>query len=182
MTTEDLGKASRAKKERRKARATAEFEVFCPGVLEVLSIGKGDLKLTLDGKNPEDVDRARKLIEEMLAKGYSIFVEGDDGPVRVKRFNPKRMTYIISELVEEEAPAEAQCPSCHKRLAAPKYDLSSGAWPRHRVSRGNSAFCPQEGQPLDAPAVPRDERTRKRERHVPVAGSRATAVGRTAGG
>jgi hypothetical protein len=133
-----VGKASRTKAQRRRARGhEAEFGVFCPGVLEVLSIGKGDLKLTLDGKNPEDVERARSLIEEMLRKGYSIFVETDDGPVRVTKFNPKRMTYIVMD-----APA------------AP--DL--------------------------AEATPPKKAKRPRERHVPVAGSRATAVGRTSGG
>lgn len=116
---------------------TAEFGVFCPGVLEVLSIGKGDLKLTIGGDDPEDTEKARKLIEEMLHKGYSIFVETDKGPTRVKRFNPKRMTYIISEIVDEDTP-----------------------------------------QATKAKRTP----PRKRTTSVPVSGSRATAVGRTAGG
>lgn len=116
---------------------TVELGVFCPGVLEVLSIGKGDLKLTIGGDNPEDTDKARKLIEEMLRKGYSIFVETDKGPTRVKRFNPKRMSYIISEMVEDALP---------------------------------------EATPTKAPA------RKARQRSVPVAGSKATAVGKTAGG
>lgn len=110
------------------------FEVFCPGMLEVLSIGKGDLKLMLDGSSPDDVEKAKALIEEMLRKGYSIFVETDKGPVRVKKFNPKRMTYIVGD--EPEEGAAAPVPSPKKR----------------------------------------------KERQVPVSGSRATAVGRTAGG
>lgn len=116
--------------------AEAEFDVFCPGVLEVLSIGKGDLKLTIGGDNPEDTEKARKLIEEMLKKGYAIFVETDKGPTRVKKFNARRMTYIISEVPDEPAlePAKAK--------------------PARKV----------------------------KETHVPVAGSRATAVGRTSGG
>lgn len=117
----------------------AEFEVFCPGILEVLSIGKGDLKLTVGGDDPEDTEKARRLIEEMLRKGYSIFVETDQGMKRVKRFNPKRMTYVITELTDEaEAPAPAEKPA--------------------KKRRG------------------------RRTSSVPVAGSRATAVGRTAGG
>jgi hypothetical protein len=80
----------------------AEFEVFCPGVLEVLSIGKGDLRLSV-GDNDEDRDRARELIEEMLRKGYSIFVETDDGPEKVVAFNPNRMTYIIQDRPDEVA-------------------------------------------------------------------------------
>ena len=105
------------------------FDVFCPGVLEVLSIGKGDLRLVLSEDNPDDIERARDLIEEMLRKGYSIFVETARGQRRVKRFNPKHMTYVI----------------------------------------------------VDAPdATPPPARDATTE--VPVAGTRATAVGRTAGG
>lgn len=122
---------------------TATFDSFCPGVLEVLSIGKGDLKLMVDVDHPEDVEKARKLIEEMLRKGYSIYVETDGGPKRVKKFNPKRMVYIISEIVEEQTGGET---AARTKTAAGK-------------GRGKIV-----------------------ERQVPVAGSRATAVGRTAGG
>jgi len=133
-----MGRASRAKAERRRSKE-ATFEVFCPGVLEVLSIGKGDLKLTVDVGHPDDVAKARALIEEMLRKGYAIFVETEAGPVRVQQFNPELMSYVIYEVPEPSETYEAA-----KR----------------------------------APRKPR----KARKRHVPVAGSRATAVGRTAGG
>ncbi|QOR55402.1 MAG: hypothetical protein SHS37scaffold145_53 [Phage 71_18] len=132
-----MGRASRAKAERR----AAHIEVICPGMLEVLSVGKGDIKLTLDG-GPGEVENARRLIEEMLRKGYGIFVETDAGLARVKEFNPRRMTYIISEFVDEPEPAA---------------DVAG-----------------------DPPARTAPRRTRKRE--VPVAGSSAKAIGRTAGG
>ena len=125
--------------------AVAEFSVFGQGMLEVLSIGKGDLKLVVGGEDPQDVEKAREVIEEMLRKGYSIFVETDKGLVRVKRFNAKRMTYVISEMPEEEPVAS---------VAAPKEER-----PAPKRSAKGSGF-----------------------REVPVAGSRATAVGRTAGG
>lgn len=132
-----MGKAARlANRERRR---TAEFSTHCRGFLDVLSIGKGDMKLVIDSGHPDDVEKARRLIEEMLRKGYSIFVETDRGPVRVKRFNPKRLTYLIVDEPEPEA----------------------------------------------APAGEKATRPRKaagKLREVPVAGSRATAVGRTAGG
>lgn len=134
-----MGKAARvAGRELRKAHE-AEFGVFCPGALEVLSIGKGDLKLTVDGSNPQELEKGRRLIEEMLRKGYGIYVETDKGPMRVKRFNPKRMTYLI---VDEPDPEAAPVPP--------------------------------------APAKRAGKRAAYRE--VPVAGSRSTAVGRSAGG
>lgn len=138
-----MGKAARLAHRAERKRNEAEFGVFCPGVLEVLSIGKGDLKLTVDSSNPQEREKARRLIEEMLAKGYGIYVETDRGPVRVKRFNPKRMTYII---VDEPDPAAE--PSIAKQ----------------------------------APKRPAKKAAKRATREVPVAGSRATAVGRTAGG
>lgn len=122
----------------------AEFDVFCPGVLDVLSIGKGDMRLQV-GDSAEDRERAKTLIEEMLQKGYSIFVETDKGPVRVKRFNPKRMTYIILDDPEPAKPEKATAAKAPTKKAAKK----------------------------TAKAV---------EKEVPVKGSKATAVGRTAGG
>lgn len=121
----------------------AEFEIVTPGMLEVLSVGKGDLKLQIGGDNPEDTEKARALIEEMLRKGYGIFVETDEGLARVREFNAKRMTYIISEVVVDESETSEE---------------AAASTPPKRRSR------------------------RVADRHVPVAGSRATAFGRTAGG
>ncbi len=131
-----MGKASTAKRLRREALirgGVAEIEVVCPGMLEILSVGKGDIKLSIDPTKPKDVEGARTMIEEMLAKGYGIFVEGPTGRLsRVKKFNPKRLEYVISEVV---------------------------------------------AQPETKPAG-----KRTRERGIPVAGSKAKAIGRTAGG
>lgn len=120
------------------SKDTAQIEVVCPGMLEVLSVGKGDIKLTVGGDDPAEIEKARSIINEMLAKGYGIFVETDDGLTRVKRFNAKRMTYVISEIVDEPAAAD--------KLPAKK--------------RGRKVA----------------------DKEVPVGGSRATAIGRTAGG
>lgn len=132
-----MGRASRLKRQRRESRH-AEIEVISRGVLEVLSVGKGDIKISLDHTNPADVANARKLIEEMLSKGYGIFVETDDGLSRVKKFNPKRMTYVITEVVD-----------------APEASTTDDA-----------------GKPAK----------RTRDKHIPVAGSKAKAIGRMAGG
>lgn len=108
----------------------AEVEVVCPGMLEVLSVGKGDIKLTVGGDDPEEIAKAKAVIEEMLAKGYGIFVETARGLRRVKKFNPKKMSYVIAEVVEAPTP------------------------------KGRRVV----------------------DREVPLAGSKAKAIGRTAGG
>lgn len=137
MTRGSATKARRRDIEARRPRPTdADIEIVCPGMLEILSVGKGDIKLTVGGSDPAEIDKARKIIEEMLRAGYSIFVETDQGLTRVKRFNPRRMTYCIVETAD--------------------------------------------AQPLAA--VPPVKPVRTVERHVPVAGSRAKAIGRTAGG
>jgi hypothetical protein len=143
-------------------REEADICVASVGCLEVLSVGKGDLKLTWDRDNPDDVDKARKTIEEMLRKGYSIFVETDDGPSRVTDFNPKRMTYIITEIADgTELPAAPVRPA-----------LPAGA-----PVKPDEIMSPKKrGRPKGST----NKRTRQRE--VPVAGSRATAVGKTSGG
>lgn len=103
----------RVQRERARREGVAEFEVVCPGMLQVLSVGKGDLRITVSG-TPQDIENGRRVIEEMLRKGYSIFVETDKGLTRVKRFNPKRMSYIVSELAEEPAVEEPEPPAAAK--------------------------------------------------------------------
>lgn len=116
----------------------AEFGVFCAGFLDVLSIGKGDLRLDVGG-NDADRERAKEIIGEMLEKGYAIFVETDDGPVRVMGFIASEMSYLIvdDDQAEPDPPTPDATPAKAKRAAKKK---------------------------------------------VPVEGSKATAVGRTAGG
>jgi len=109
-------------------------------MLEVLSVGKGDLKIAVGDSNKDRAD-AQRLIEEMLRKGYTLFVETDDGPLKVTRFLPDAMAYVVVDTPDVTPAAE-----------------------------------PQPGTPEPGPKRQRKPRT------VPVAGSRATAIGRTAGG
>ena len=134
----------RARQRLNRVNKPAIFDVFCPGVLEVLSIGKGDIKLNV-GDNDKDRAEAKRIIDEMLRLGYSLFVETDEGPVRVMAFNPNRMSYSVA------APA---LPAPPEQKALPPGSA------RPKATRG----------------------PRKGTREVPVAGTRTTAVGRTAGG
>ncbi len=165
----------------------ATFGVFTPGVLEVLSIGRGDLTLHV-GTNDDDRDRAREVITEMLRKGYAIFVETDHGPERVTAFNPQRMTYTIADGPDEalaagsppEEPAEVHEAAYTEAVTEWEY-LESHGFTRHPGPKTSA-----ERECLARPDAPqpatRQRGVRKPTRQVPVAGSRATAVGRTAGG
>lgn len=66
-------------------------------VIDVLSIAKGDMRLVLTGDTPDEQANATKVIEDMFKAGYTVFVETDAGLRRVKKYNPKRQTYIIVE-------------------------------------------------------------------------------------
>lgn len=91
-----------------------EIEVFGAGqldraYLDVLQVGRGHLRLTVDSADPVEVERARWLIEDMLRRGFAIFVENDDGTAsRVKGFDPEHMTYIVGDGPDdaEAAPAD----------------------------------------------------------------------------
>jgi hypothetical protein len=138
----------------------ADVTVALVGSLDVLSVGKGDLKLTWGDGDEAD---AREVIEEMLRKGYSIFVETDVGPASVQRFSAERMEYVISEVIPGNA-----------LPAGPPEPPALG--PGESVGTEPPAPPGKAGKPTKTPAK------RTRERKVPVAGSKATAVGRTAGG
>lgn len=63
--------------------------------MDVLSVAKGDLRLSFSDDSPEEKAKAKKTIEDMLKAGYTIFVETATGLRRVKRFNAKRSEYVI---------------------------------------------------------------------------------------
>ena len=74
------------------------------GLLDILNCGAGHLAIRFEKDNPDEVVKARRIIQDMLRRGYTILVETEDGGTRrVKRFDPKRDEYIIEEL----APAPA---------------------------------------------------------------------------
>ena len=75
------------------------------GTLDILNVGLGHLKMEFNKANPVERARAKRMIEEMLRRGYAIFVEhrGKLSPVRA--CDPKREMYVIEDVpgVEEMA-------------------------------------------------------------------------------
>jgi hypothetical protein len=135
-----------AKQAARTGRTDARRAGVAAGTLDVLSTGHGHMKVTITPGDEAEQDKARRMIEDMLKRGFSIFVELDDGTTRrVKKFDAKRLIYYIDppdEIAESEPTAAAPAPKAGKGAKATK-------------------------RPYKA---------------VPVAGARATAVGRSAGG
>lgn len=66
------------------------------GSLSILSVGRGDTTIRFDGDKPEDVEIAKATIQDMLKKGYLIFIKDDDGKLRkVRKFDPETSEYIV---------------------------------------------------------------------------------------
>lgn len=73
----------------------SEAEEVPEGQMAILSVGRGDMKINFNSDDPEDVERARVIVQDMLQRGYMIFIEVDGEQIRVKDFDPKTDEYII---------------------------------------------------------------------------------------
>ncbi len=71
------------------------------GMLEVLNVREGHMTFRFDRDDKKETEKARKVITDMLARGYSILVETDSGVHRVTKFNPKHDYYIVKEIGED---------------------------------------------------------------------------------
>lgn len=78
------------------------------GCLDVLNCGAGHLSIDFDKSKPEDVERAKKIISDMLERGYTIIIEVYDQEKattvthKVERFDPQTEHYIIAEPPQEK--------------------------------------------------------------------------------
>ena len=73
------------------------------GTLDVLNCRAGDMKFSFNSDNPEEVEKARKVVTDMLKRGYILFVQdGDDEKNlrKVEAFDEKRDLYIVSDAPE----------------------------------------------------------------------------------
>ncbi len=122
------------------------------GTLGILSVGAGDTTLSFDKRNPAEVERACRIVTDMLRKGYAILVrvgEQNGEPIyrRAKAFDPETCEYIIDGVPDvQKQPVETVG---QEQIETPK----------------------RRGRP------PKAGRQR-----IPASGTHAVAVGRTAGG
>lgn len=74
-----------------------------PGI-DVLNTGYGDFELRFDPDKPDEVQKAKETITDMLKRGYAIFVRQGKETFRVRKFDPDRNVYIIGSTPAEEVP------------------------------------------------------------------------------
>lgn len=70
-----------------------------PGTMNVLSVGRGDMKINFNSDNPEEVEQAKSMVRDMLRSGYMIFVEVEEDGKKVTKkvhdFDEKHCEYVI---------------------------------------------------------------------------------------
>lgn len=80
------------------------------GQIDILNTGEGHMEIKLNEDDPISMERAKRIITDMIKRGYALFVHGKNNVLcRVKRFDPKKMVYIIGdgpEIPTEAIPAE----------------------------------------------------------------------------
>lgn len=69
----------------------------CLAHLDVLNVGEGDLKLTFDQTDPQEVVRTKRIVEDMLRRGYALFAEIKGKLRPVKAFDEKTASYVIAD-------------------------------------------------------------------------------------
>ena len=135
------------------------------GTLSILNVGEGDVKVTFDKSNLAETIRARRIIKDMLRRGYALLVEVErDGVKAFERaidFNEATDCYIVADFDPEIAAKED---------AKETEEKHSG--------EGESV---QAGVP-DVQKEASSRRERRKAKSVPASGTRAVGVARSAGG
>lgn len=110
------------------------------GCLSVLNCCEGDIKISFDKADPQEVARASRIIKDMLKRGYFLFVEIDGEVKKVAKFDEEYEEYILADGPEDPA-----------------------------VTVPNPNLPKVKGKP-------------GRKKGIPMRRTKATGVGRTAGG
>lgn len=150
------------------------------GILDVLNTGGGHISVSFDRASAVERDRARRMVLDMLRRGYAIFVEVAGELVPVRDFDPDRGLYYVTDVpavpVTAEIPLSAGGEGPGSNRPTPPAGVDDGVPLRGDAARAPEpvAQCPRCHRPK--------HRGRCARRAVPMETARATAVGRSAGG
>lgn len=80
------------------------------GSLSCLNVSGGDIAISFDTNDAAEAIRARRIIVDMLKRGYALMVKGDDGTYsRALEFDETKGEYIMADYdPSAETPDEAQ--------------------------------------------------------------------------
>jgi hypothetical protein len=90
-------------------RARREAVHIGDGFLDVLNCGAGHLTFKFNKGNPDETEKAKKVIGDMLKRGYMIFILKDKEQKRVRAFDAEHEEYILEEpdVIPEAEPVAA---------------------------------------------------------------------------
>jgi len=154
------------------------------GVLEILNVGAGDVKITFEKENVSESIRAKRVIQDMLRRGFALVVEVErDGKTayeRVQEFDAARGEYIIADFDSLEAAkvdAEQEIPDeVVNELSRPD------ALPHLAGATEENKLCAC-GRPARHRGICKGTTHRQsRERRLSMETTKATGIGRSAGG
>ncbi len=125
------------------------------GQIDILNCGTGHSEVKVDTSDPIALARSERIIQDMLRRGYVLFITGKDNElIRVEKFNAENHTYIIGDLGEPP------------RISEPE--------PERR-----NPLC---GEVVPSPGKPARGRPKKGTKEIPIGDAHVTAIARTAGG
>ena len=67
------------------------------GTLSCLNVAGGDVKISFDNKNVAESIRAKRMITDMLRRGYALLVEVDGAFQRAIEFDEKHGEYVVAD-------------------------------------------------------------------------------------
>lgn len=138
-----------------------------PGSLEILNVAAGDTKITFNTKDCRDAIRARRIITDMLRRGYALVVEvdrnGEKAYERIKEFDEAQGEYIIADFDDRQVQETRAIQTSGVVTPEP----SEGLCPCGKPTK-------HKGRCLGS----KNHATRR----LPMDTTKATGIGRTAGG
>jgi len=154
------------------------------GVLEILNVQGGDVKITFDKQNTAETIRARRIVTDMLRRGYALVVEvdrnGERAYERIQGFDEAKGEYIVADF-DPMAAHESDLDEAADRLRRVQEeedrirDLKQGQRPT--APSGDTAE-----QPPSAESPTEKKKRGPHSKRMPMESTKATAVGRSAGG
>lgn len=141
------------------------------GSIAILNVGAGDVKVTFDKNNPAETIRARRIIKDMLRRGYALLVEVERGGEkkfeRALDFDESNDSYIVADFDPQIALDADTQDSYGLELRQEKPTYGEGQQAEAGSTDANTQGAKKGGRPRKA---------------VPAEGTRAVAIARSAGG
>lgn len=172
------------------------------GSLSILNVGAGDVLITFDKDNPGETIRAKRVIADMLRRGFALIVEvernGERAYERVQEFDAERGQYIIADFdplaakeadMDEAAKHLQRAQELEERAADTERKLEADLEASRMVKSAETATAPATEPSVPDPNLchcgrPKGHRGAhsKNKKRLPMESTKATAIGRSSGG